>query len=243
MWISSDVIQRVLRVWNDQNSLHGAESYPDVVPKGPLHVLWGCRLQPSHSDGGLKETASISTFGTLHSLDGTIPNGCSCLVTEVALSPRTMKFWQEFLKSKVMFGAFFLPCRALCTMNFFHRVLCSKRRSKGACRLWEAIHQECSSMHGIKNGHFRHKNASVHWSLLVQQQLTEYSTLIFLQPLYSRDLAPCNFYLVLWMMNWLNGCHLKKLRIRWLWSLCCRRQGTAASRNVVYNWTNTERNV
>ena len=56
----------------------------------------------------------------------------------------------------------------------------------------------------LKSGqwHFQQDNAPVHNSILVIDYLTKMGIKIVPQPLYSSDLAPCNF----WLFPKLRGC-------------------------------------
>ena len=54
--------------------------------------------------------------------------------------------------------------------------------------------------------HFQQDNAPVHKSILVTDYLTKMGTKTVPQPPYSRDLAPCDFWLFLNLKEKLRGC-------------------------------------
>ncbi|UYV63933.1 hypothetical protein LAZ67_2006053 [Cordylochernes scorpioides] len=61
--------------------------------------------------------------------------------------------------------------------------------------LREAIRQKRPDLWKNKNWLLHHDNAPAHTSLLVRDFLAKNNTLMMLQPPYSPDLAPCNFFL------------------------------------------------
>jgi hypothetical protein len=63
-------------------------------------------------------------------------------------------------------------------------------------------------------------------------EVTTCCTVMLPHPQYSPDLAHCNFYLFLWMKDWLNRI---QWRFRWLKRLCCRKSHGVTSRNVLNN--------
>ena len=55
--------------------------------------------------------------------------------------------------------------------------------------------------------HFHQDNAPVHNSILVTDHLTKMGIKTVLHPPYSRDLAPCDF----WLFPKLRGCHYERI--------------------------------
>ena len=60
----------------------------------------------------------------------------------------------------------------------------------------------------FRRWHFHQDNAPVHNSILVTDYLTKMGIKTFPQPPYSRDLAPCDF----WLFPMLRGCRYETIR-------------------------------
>ena len=70
----------------------------------------------------------------------------------------------------------------------------------------EILWEEASTLQ-IGSCHFHQDNAPVHNSILVTDYLTQVGTKIVPQPLYSPDLAPCDF----WLLPKLRGCRYETI--------------------------------
>ncbi|UYV60468.1 PHKG1 [Cordylochernes scorpioides] len=110
--------------------------------------------------------------------------------------PRSKKARQVRSNVKVLLTVFF-DCRGVVHHEFLPqgRTVNKEYYLQVMRNLREAIRQKCPDLWKNKNWLLHHDNAPAHTSLLVRNFLAKNNTLMMLQPPYSPDLAPCDFFL------------------------------------------------
>ncbi|UYV63278.1 hypothetical protein LAZ67_2003639 [Cordylochernes scorpioides] len=110
--------------------------------------------------------------------------------------PRPKKARQVRSNVKVLLTVFF-DCRGVVHHEFLPqgRTVNKEYYLQVMRNLREAIRQKRPDLWKNKNWLLHHDNAPAHTSLLVRDFLAKNNTLMMPQPLYSSDLAPCDFFL------------------------------------------------
>ncbi|UYV84416.1 hypothetical protein LAZ67_X002056 [Cordylochernes scorpioides] len=110
--------------------------------------------------------------------------------------PRPKKACQVRSNVKVLLTVFF-DCRGVVHHEFLLQGRTVKREYylQIMRNLCEAIRQKRPDLWKNKNWLLHHDNAPAHTSLFVRDFLAKNNTLMMLQPPYSPDLAPCDFFL------------------------------------------------
>ncbi|UYV60447.1 hypothetical protein LAZ67_1001174 [Cordylochernes scorpioides] len=110
--------------------------------------------------------------------------------------PRPKKARQVRSNVKVLLTVFF-DCRGMVHHEFLPqgRTINKEYYLQVMRNLREAIRQKRPDLWKNKNWLLQHDNAPAHTSLLVRDFLAKNNTLMMLQPPYSPDLAPCDFFL------------------------------------------------
>ncbi|UYV72969.1 AGL [Cordylochernes scorpioides] len=110
--------------------------------------------------------------------------------------PRPKKASQVRSNVKVLLTVFF-NCRGVVHHEFLPqgRTVNKEYYLQVMRNLREANRQKHPDLWKNKNWLLHHDNAPAHTSLLVRDFLAKNNTLMMLQPLYSPDLAPCDFFL------------------------------------------------
>ncbi|KAJ4451915.1 hypothetical protein ANN_03393 [Periplaneta americana] len=122
------------------------------------------------------------------------------------LSPRQKKPRQARSKGKVMLELFF-DSNGIVHMEFIPEgATVNKTRYKEILgRLRGSIRHKRPELWRTKNWLLLHDNAPTHRSVLVQEELARQQVTILPHPLYSPDLAPCDFFLFPRMKATLRG--------------------------------------
>lgn len=90
----------------------------------------------------------------------------------------------------------FLPSGRTVNKEYYLQVLRNLR---------EAIRRKRPELWRGNSWTLHHDNAPAHTTLLIQQFLAKHSTVVMLQPLYSPDMAPCDFFLFPKLKRTLKG--------------------------------------
>ena len=111
-------------------------------------------------------------------------------------SPRPKEARQVRSNLKVLLTAFF-DCRGVVHHKFSPqgRTVNKEYYLQVMRNLRETIRHKRPDLWNNKNWLLHHDNAPAHTSLLVRKFLAKTNTLMMLQPPYSPDLAPCDFFL------------------------------------------------
>ena len=111
-------------------------------------------------------------------------------------SPRPKKARQVRSNVKVLLRVF-SDCRGVVHLEFLPqgRTVNKEYYLQVIRNLREAIRQKRPDLWKNKNWLLHHDNARAHTSLLVRKFLAKNNTLMMMQPPYSPDLAPCDFFL------------------------------------------------